>query len=214
MAVPSKLSNEEKERLMKMNNAFLYNVGYEHINNICDETERLLDKYRDIKVPESLDQWFTDFNKKLERKNRLAIIREIALICSKRIAILLIIVCIACLCVTLSVEAFRVRFFNLVIETYQKFSIVSQEEKNTNELKYELPSNWAGCYYPGYLPEGYSLTDIRELNDAKYMLFSNSDGKEIRFVQGSINLQSQIDTEKGKVIEVEIKGNTGILVVK
>ncbi len=32
----------------------------------------------------------------------------------------------------MSVEAFRVRFFNLVIETSQKFSLISQEEINGN----------------------------------------------------------------------------------
>lgn len=54
----NKLSNEEKERLKKLNDTFLFNVGYHHENNICDETDMLLEEYKDLGVPDSLNQWF------------------------------------------------------------------------------------------------------------------------------------------------------------
>jgi len=115
----NKLSNEERARLKKVNETFLYDVGYEHMNNICDETDRLLEEYKELEVPDSLNQWFLDYNKVLERKEKNRNIRSKVLILSKRIAIVLIIVSIAGSVVTLSVEAFRVRFFNLVMKPHR-----------------------------------------------------------------------------------------------
>jgi len=209
-----KLSNEKKEQLKKLNDTFLFNVGYHHMNNICDETDRLLEEYKDLEVPDSLDQWFTNYNKELKRKERNRKIRSKALKLSKTIATVLLVISIAGSVVTLSVEAFRVDFFNLVIETSQKFSLVFQEEIVEEQMAYEVPNDWIDYYYPTYLPDGYSLMDTRTLIDTRYMTFSNSDGQELRFIQGNLSARSQIDTENGKVIEADIRGSKGVLVVK
>lgn len=209
-----KLSNEKKEQLKKLNDTFLFNVGYHHMNNICDETDRLLEEYKDLEVPDSLDQWFTNYNKEFKRKERNRKIRSKAVKLSKRIATVLLVISIAGSVVTLSVEAFRVDFFNLVIETSQKFSLVFQEEIVEEQMAYEVPNDWIDYYYPTYLPDGYSLMDTRTLIDTRYMTFSNSDEQELRFIQGNLSARSQIDTENGKVIEVDIRGSKGVLVVK
>ena len=209
-----KLSNEKKEQLKKLNDAFLFNVGYHHMNNICDETDRLLEEYKDLEVPDSLDQWFTNYNKELKRKERNRKIRSKALKLSKTIATVLLVISIAGSLVTLSVEALRVDFFNLVIETSQKFSLVFQEEIVEEQMVYEVPNDWIDYYYPTYLPDDYFLMDTRTLIDTKHMTFSNSDGQELRFIQGNLSARSQIDTENGKVIEVDIRGSKGVLVVK
>jgi hypothetical protein len=209
-----KLSNEKKEQLKKLNDAFLFNVGYHHMNNICDETDRLLEEYKDLEVPDSLDQWFIHYTKELKRKERNRKIRSKAVKLSKRIATVLLVISIAGSLVTLSVEALRVDFFNLVIETSQKFSLVFQEEIVEEQMAYEVPNDWIDYYYPTYLPDGYSLMDTRTLIDTRYMTFSNSDEQELRFIQGNLSARSQIDTENGKVIEVDIRGSKGVLVVK
>lgn len=210
----NKLSNEEIARLKRINETFLYDVGYEHTNNICDETDRLVEAYRELEVPNSLNQWFIEYNKELIRKEKNQKIRSKVLKLSKRIAAVLIIVSIAGSVVTMSVEAFRVRFFNLVIETSQKFSLVSQEEINETQMVYDVLSDWTDYYYPKYLPEGYYLLNTRSLVDTRYMTFSNLEGNEMRFIQGNLSSQSQIDSENGNVINVEIRGCKGVLVVK
>lgn len=210
----NKLSNEETARLKRINETFLYDVGYEHMNNICDETDRLVEEYRELEVPNSLNQWFIHYNKELERKNRNKKISSKALRLSKRIAAVLIIISIVGSFVTMSIEAFRVRFLNLVIETSQKFSLISQEEINETQVIYDVPSDWINYYYPKYLPEGYYLLNTRSLVDTRYMTFRNLEGNEMGFIQGNLSSQSQIDSEKGKVIEVEVNENKGILVIK
>ncbi|MBN4069527.1 hypothetical protein JYU11_01330 [bacterium AH-315-G05] len=53
-----KQSRDERERIDKLNETFLYCIGYEHAQNTCEEVERLLEEYKDIEVPESLNEWF------------------------------------------------------------------------------------------------------------------------------------------------------------
>jgi len=46
------------------------------------------------------------------------------------------------------------------------------------------------------------------------MTFKNLDDLEIRFIQGGLKSQSQIDSENGEIIELLIDGNEEILVIK
>ncbi len=115
---------------------------------------------------------------------------------------------------TISVEAFRANFFNIIIETSQKFSLISHKEQNDFNFVGDLPDDWSDYYYPQYIPEEYILITAKELNGTKYMIFSNTTGGEIRFIQGKISAQLQIDSEKGDVIEIDIQGHRGILVEK
>jgi hypothetical protein len=210
----NKQSNEDRARLKKLNETFLYDVGYEHMNNICDETDRLLAEYNELEVPDNLNQWFINYNRKLIRKEKNQVIRRSVLKLGKKIAAVLIVISIAGSIVTMSVEAFRVRFFNLIIETSQKFSLVSQEEVGETQVVYEVPSEWGTYYYPEFLPEGYDLNSTRALNDTKIMIFSNGTNHDIVFSQGTLSGKSQIDSENGKVIEVDINGDNGVLSIK
>jgi len=210
----SKLSNEDKEHLKKMSDTFLYNLGYHNTKNANDDVDVLLEEYKDIEVPESLNIWFFGYNKEISRKNKRKQFVSNLLKYSKRIAAMLIIFIIMSSVVIMSVDSFRIRFFNMVVETSQKFSLVSQEENTANGLKHELVRDWSDYYYPTYLPKDYTLADARILNNTKYMTFENLDDLTIRFIQGGLKSQSQIDSENGEIIELLINGNEGILVIK
>jgi hypothetical protein len=210
----SKLSNEGKEHLKRMNDTFLYNLGYHNTKNANDDVDVLLEEYKDIEVPESLNNWFFGYNKKIVRKNRQKQLVSNLLKYSKRVAAILIIFIVMSSVVIMSVDSFRIRFFNMVVETSQKFTLVSQEENTANGLRHELLSDWSDFYFPTYLPKDYALADVRILNNTKYMTFKNLDDLEIRFIQGGLESQSQIDSENGEIIELLINGNEGILVIK
>jgi len=207
-------SREERERLEKLNETFLYNIGYEHVNNICDETDKLLEKYKDIQVPDSMNEWFMGFQNEIKRNEKRTKIQRMALQVSKRAAMILIVISVIGSTVTLSVEAFRVHFFNMIIETSQKFSTVSHLEKTEISIQQELPSEWTDYYYPTFLPNDFILTSVRELNSTKYMTFGNGLNEDIRFIQGKLTSEAQIDTEDGNTIEVDINGNKGLIVKK
>ncbi|TCK92635.1 uncharacterized protein DUF4367 [Natranaerovirga hydrolytica] len=207
-------SEMEKERLEKLEDVFLYNMGYENISNVCCETEQLLKEYKNIKVPESLNNWFVDFNKKQENKIKYEKLRTQIKHFGKQIAIFLVIITIIFSAVTVSVEAFRIRFFNMVIETTKQFTAVNHKESLNYEYINELPSNWDDFYGPIVIPEGYQLLRAFDVNNTKYIIFKDIYENELRFLQGNLSADYQLDSEDGKVMEVDINGNKGIIIEK
>lgn len=87
-----KQSNEEIERLEKLNQMFLYNIGYEYVKNIDRETDEILEKFKDIEMPESLNKWFLDYNEKIEKKKRIKKVKKTAVEISKKVAVIFIII--------------------------------------------------------------------------------------------------------------------------
>lgn len=209
-----KLTNEEQEKLDKLNDIFLYMIGYEHINNICEETDQLLEEYSDIEIPESLDQRFIDFQKDLNRKKKLKNIREKIIKISKKIAAILIVIIFISTLVTMSVEANRIKFFNMIIETTKRFSEVKFKETDDLEYIKDLPQDWDDFYYPTILPDGYKLINSISANEIRYLIFADQDNNELRFLQGSITSAFQLDTEDANVFKVDINGMEGIIIEK
>ncbi|MBN4069526.1 DUF4367 domain-containing protein [bacterium AH-315-G05] len=152
-----------------------------------------------------------EHQKQHNKKIRRARIRKKAVQISKRVAMIILTICIASAAVTMSVEAYRVRFFNMIIETSRHFSSVTMEENFQVDYLSELPEEWSNYYYPTILPEGYKFICAVKINDSKYMTFSDEIGNEIRFFQGNISSYLQLDSENAKKIEVEINGKKGIV---
>ncbi|MEA1974617.1 MAG: DUF4367 domain-containing protein [Bacillota bacterium] len=209
-----KLTKEERNHIYKMNETVLSDIGYEHVNNICEETDQLLKKYKDIEVPKSLDEWFRTYKIKNDRKIKFMKFRKSALLVSKRVAMFLIAVVIITLTLTISVEAFRLKFFNIFVETNAKYSFVKTDENIKVDYLDKIPKEWSSFYYPRLLPEGYKFLKAIEVNNAKYIFFNNAENKEICFIQDSMNSESQLDSEEGLIIEVDINGMEGIIILK
>lgn len=208
------INKEENERLEKLNEVFFYNIGYENVKETYNNTENLLEEHKDIEDPQSLNKWFMSYQIELRRKEIREKRRIIARKISKRIAVILIVLSMITAFVSISVEAFRVKVFNLIIETSQKFSTISHQEKNQINIQEDLPSEWKNYYYPTFLPEGYFLVSTSELNNTKFMNFGNDLNIKIVFIQSDLSSQAQIDSEGGKVMEVEINGNIGRIIEK
>ncbi|MEA1975052.1 MAG: DUF4367 domain-containing protein [Bacillota bacterium] len=209
-----KLTKEERNHIYKMNKAVLSDIGYEHVNNICDETDELLKKYKDIEIPESLDKWFRTYKIKNDRKIKFKKFKKSALLVSKRVAMFLIAVVIITLTLTISVEAFRLKFFNIFVETNDKYSFVKTDENIKVDYLEKIPNEWTSFYYPKILPEGYKFLKAIKVNNAKYIFFNNAKNEEICFIQDSMNSESQLDSEGGLIIEVDINGIEGIIIFK
>lgn len=210
----SKYNKEEKQRLEKINELFFYNIGYENINDTFYKTENLLEKYKDINIPKSLDEWFENYQNELRRKEKKEKRRKRIIKVSKQVAMIFIVISILSTFLTLSVEAFRVKLFNMIVETTEKFSTISHQEKEQLNIQEELQQEWIHYYYPTFLPEGYSLVSTREFNNTKYMTFENKSNIEIIFMQSELSSQAQVDSENGKVTEVDVNGNEGVLIEK
>jgi len=205
-------SREEIDELKDLNEAFLKDIGYEHMNAVCEEADAVMEKYKDIEVPKSLDNWFYGYleeqKKEAKRIQRKKFMKQI----SRRVAAVVVVLGIVMSVVTLSVDAFRVEFFNMVMETSEKFGLVFFEEKYQEQDDY-VPEEWNG-YYPTFLPKGYSLLEYEIGASISRLVYTNVDGDTIELLQGSMISNSQIDTENANVMDVDINGAQGILAEK
>lgn len=209
-----KQSNEEIERLEKLNQMFLYNTGYEHAKNIDRETNELLEDFKDIEIPESLNKWFLDYNKKIDKKKRIKKIKKTAVKISKKVAVIFMIISLASSIIIMTVEAIRTNFFNIIIETYQKYSSISLQEEIDNNFVDEFPADWEDYYYPTFIPDNFELISTNEFGSSKHITFENNSSQYIKIIQSGMNFESQIDTEGATIIEIDINGNEGMLIEK
>lgn len=205
---------EEKEYWEKLTDNYLYSIGFEHVNNIIEEYDCKQNEINHIQIPDSLNQWVIDFfeiNKKRKKQEKTKNnMRRII----RRIAACLLVLIVTSSIVTVSVEAFRVRFLNLMIETSQRFADVRIEENTSNDYINKISSDWNDYYYPAFIPKGFVLESAIDVNGTKHLIFNNESSEEIMFIQGSIDAGFQLDTEDGKAIEVDIKSLDGLIVEK
>ena len=206
-----KKSKAEQERDQKNTENFLYNLGYEYTKQINEEADRISEQYDDIEVPESLDRWFNDFITMKERELKTRQRRKAMIRGSKRLAAACLILAVFGLTLTMSVEAFRIRFFNMIVEVGDTFTAIISRELSGDIYEDLIPD---GVYYPTYVPDGYELIKVDDERTLLNMLFENEASKQLIFSQTRLPTNSHIDTETAQVWEIEIDGFPGILSVK
>lgn len=109
----------------------------------------------------------------------------------------------------MSVEAFRIKLFNIVTEVTDKYTKVSIVETE-NGLESQL--DWDSYYAPEYIPESYNYSKSENFGEIKIIFYFNDVSKEIQFSQTPVNPEYQIDTEDAVVTEVTVNGEKGVLV--
>ena len=194
----------------KVSEALLYSIGDEYTDIVFDETDTLLSEYSDIEVPESLDTWFSDIIEKSEKSEKKEQKRRKISKFGKRAAVIVVVLGLVSSVTILSVDAFRMQFFNMIIDVSEKFSAISFKGTSTVDITGSLPKSW-DSYYPTVLPEGYMFKRASDLNETKIIIFENGDSKELIFSQMPITTDIQLDTEKAEVTEIKINGMEGLL---
>lgn len=210
MVLLKSLTKEEQEHILKLNKTALYDIGYEHVNNINEETNKLLEEYSDIEAPESLTIWFDDYQTRYSKKIIATNFRRQSLRVGKLAALILITITIIAVTITMSVEAYRIKFFNMIIDQTKEYSTVNLNK----EYLRELPEDWSDFYYPTVLPEDYHFSSALEANGTKYIVFKNSLMEEIYFVQGVITANFQLDSENVDVVDISVNDQEGLLIIK
>lgn len=208
------LTLDEREYNKKLNETFLYEVGYAYSKQLCAECDELLEKYKDLEIPESLDQWFEGFSAKIRRKENRKKFYHKSLKYSKNVAVFILAVGLIGGALIYSVEAVRIRVFNMALTVEDKFTEINIVEE-TKDPTIEDTFMGVGDYYLSYLPEGYSLEDSDGNDIAIFEYYSNGDSSII-FTANSTEgqLSVQIDTEDAVLKDITIHGNEGHYVTK
>ena len=203
------MKNEKSES--KVMKSFYHYIGENHVNHVAEEFDRISTEASEIVCPSTLDTWFDKYHKQLKELDQKRKFRTWIQLLSKRVAIFITIALVGIFVTTMSVEAFRIKLFNIVTEVtekYTKVSIVATE----NGLESQI--NWDSYYVPEYIPGGYTYSNSENFGEIKIVFYSDAKGKEIQFSQTPVNPEYQIDTEEAVVTEETVNGEKGILVEK
>lgn len=205
------MEEHRKKSIRKQNELILHEFGRHYSEKLNNEADVLAEKYKDIPVPERLDEWFENYSNGLkrtaERNKRNALVKKY----TTRVAVVLLGLLLTSAIVTMSVEAFRVRFLNLFIESSEDHNRIDFIE---SEVSLELPEGWNGVYYPTYLPDGYNLLDAQASEHTNIVMFIDSDNELLIFTQNSNDMGMNIDSEQSDIEMVPINDTDGYMTNK
>ncbi len=193
---------------------FLKDIGHEYAKSVQAETEEIRANMTDPPDLSELDTWFYEYDRKQSRKAKWQSFYGSIAASRGRVASIIIIVFLATALLTVNVDAFRIRFFNIVIELEDQFtSIYIDEGESLNPVE-DLPEDWTDYYFPASLPAGYVVTTAESSISGKRIVFENENQDTIVFNQYFDGSDHQLDTENAKTYEVDINGSSGLLIEK
>jgi len=124
---------------------------------------------------------------------------------SRKVAIIFLIFISIAFATTMSVEAYRVRFFEVVIEVWEEFtSIIFKEKQNIDDGKL-IPVN------PTYIPDNFKIIEHEINSYEQFIYWQNDNGIEIMFEQAKITANSIITDTEGIDIEELLIGEQKII---
>ncbi len=148
------------------------------------------------------------FSKRFERKmnallkyeRRSPFMRSFVQYSKQAVAVILIALSIG-LTVTMSVEAYRVRFFDFIIQELEELtSIVVGSDENADSDKL-IPKESL------YIPEGFEVIEQKISEYKQIITYANSNGTELVYIQRLLTQgETIIDTEGADIIETEFSG--------
>lgn len=202
---------EQKELLEK---AFFSYVGYHHTQNILSELEDHIEEIQAIEIPETLDKKVYKSIQEIENSKKSKVKKlydKMLRTRAHKAAAIFIILSISMAVLTVSVEAFRVRVFNIVLEQKEKYLEIRMDEDygRTDEVKLR------GHYVPGYIPEGFELESTAGSGDTATLFYINENNQQILFDQSpNKGTTYQLDSEDAIREDITINGYKGISLTK
>ncbi len=205
------MSGHNKSSEENMMDAYYKMIGEAHVDNIIEELEKNKNDIDQMAVPKSLDNWFDSFERRRKKDSNKKKWMRKARKLSSRAAVFLVIL-IACMTVvTMSVDAFRIGFFNFFIDKKDNYTEIEKREDLSNQGVPDIDVE--DFFYLSYLPTGYSFESYTIVGDSIIIQYS-SQGDNIIFNQSKGDTNYQLDTEDSDVREIPLGEGGGQLIFK
>ncbi len=81
----------QKKKDLNRKQSVFYKHSQKYTDKICENTDALHEKYKDLEIPDTLDMWFDGYNKEQIKKERKRKLQKHIRLVSKRAAIFIII---------------------------------------------------------------------------------------------------------------------------
>lgn len=208
--------NYKKEEQEILEKAFFSFIGYQHAQNILNDLDYYKDEIQDIETPESLDKTVFEFiqeSENVKRKTKLKkVYNKLIQTKAQKVAAIIIILAISMTMLTVSVEAFRVRVFNMILEQREKYLEIRLDEEEPME---GVKGNKQEEHYiPSYIPDGFELESEGGSGETATLIYKNKNNQTILFDQAPHGTVYQIDSEDAIREDIKINGFKGISLTK
>lgn len=111
----------------------------------------------------------------------------------------------------MTVEGVRIPMIKLTEKIYAEFSEIFFE----NHDNIQVPQMIEEVYIPGYIPEGYVLTEeVDEMRSMHFLFYTNDKGQRISVEQLVFGVHMAVDTEDIVTEEITINDMNGIIYTK
>ena len=171
---------------------------YEHIRKV--EIKMLDDLPKEEDLSHKFSKNFKKKMNKLIKEEKQTPFTKSFISYSKRVAAILIIALSVSFLATMSVEAYRVKFFEVITKVWEEFTSVRFETQDGRVDRILEPVN------PGYIPEGFTILEQETDDYWNRIIYSNENDEEISYDQMIIsNSETLFDTEGVKVKTMKIK---------
>ena len=203
----SSLSTKRQKANEEITEAILEYAAACHVDNIAEEIDEknIDDVYYPTELDEKMKKLISSYKKRNKRKEMWKTGRKIF----TKVAVFLFITILGMSILAVSVEAFRMKIFNYVVEVQDKFTSVGLEEND------EVTDDSSHIYMPSYIPEGYKIMDVQSFKYITAIQYVNDTGDTIFFEQckeGQSILR--IDTENAESNRVIINGIEAFIINK
>ena len=155
------------------------------------------EKYKEMQNPDV--HFSLDFERRMEKlinRNKKPYFRLINT-AAKRVAIIIAVIIIALTGTVLSVDALREGVKNFVIETFEKFSVLSFDKNSV------IPKEIEECFAPTYTPSGFKIIEAENSEGSNFILYKDDNGSSIYYTQLVVDgALSYIDTQDAVTEEI------------
>jgi len=202
----NKAYRDMQDAIEAQSEIFFSFVGKRLMEKRAEEYDRIAEESKDFKVPPEVHDRLVGMIAEEKKKAIRAVwsrrMKKAMKVCS--IAILVAVVTSTILIAT--VDAFRYQFENFLVQIRQQ-DIKLTPDAAIQERPDGIPADWHGCWYPEYLPEGFSFDQALDIVDFKTMLFKNDTDDIIKFTQSPAEgSQIYLDNEADQYGEIKISG--------
>lgn len=190
-----------------------YHLGKIQSEKAGDFLDQMDASVLEMDYPEELNDWFNTYLKDQEREKVKVLKKKRIGTLSKWVALFLVVLTAGFSATVFSVEAFKIKWFNMVSDMTNKYTEIKFVEKENAEAS-AVNITWDAYLYPDYLPQEFALESFQTLGNTKLVYFADASGNQIEFSQSMDSAVYQVDTEQAESAKIEVQGSEGLLIRK
>ena len=184
--------------------------------SFLEEKKRLKESPENRPSAEKIEGFGRRLASLLKKRNRRQRRRSASRVLSKAAVFVLVAVAVFSTAMV-TVEAFRVRVMNFLIDIQPEYTSFQIEDDSSGSQGEKMVVNWTNTYLPTYTPDGYEVDSLTYTDPLKEITYRNQDNQDlvIDFSESDSSNNITVDTENASVLKtVSVNGHKGTLVVK